>query len=1681
MLCSARFISLTRSTAQFARTLALITSMASAVAYGAIVQFSGGPTTTTTDTELYLSPVTGEVSPTQTGDSLFGVSNAFGIIALAFNTTFDSSLVVAPNPVDPSISSVARLNAGTAVGVSSVFDATEYILAESSASLGNWNDLGTGFFGFQFAGVSGTHYGWANITVLSDFNVTLNSFAYETEAGVSIVTGDAPVPEPSTVVSALAGLGAILLYRRNGARKIAAGVALAVAVTSGSGELNAQPAPAGQSDPIGNRLTQFRSDNIYAMLPDLNANLANISTFRANFSDPFSVSVTDIGQSYQVPGWVAGRQFHAASGRILAPDRDQAVQVYSDGANIQVKLLNNPSADTQISNVLPRFNRTMPGGQTLPTMDYVAVAVGDLDRKIDASGNYHDEVVVAFVNASNRVQIAVLDYSNSLTDISTGAIAVVPPTAVIVDAPDGLVFDPVQMSGAAFDSTAAQSHILPVENILAVAVGDFDGDLAGEIALGMVATPQALTIHTLRYRSELSTVTKIGLQVLQPIPQSGYGPAIDQGAMAANVSLAAGDFYGTGTAQLAAGFLQWKSDHNLGMQFLFDNLAVAPRFLVQVLSASSQGVQTHVTAQPGNPTILSIDSSLVGKIPSQLTISQAIYSWSVINGTWPVTVTSDGKISIPVDTSSIPTALDQTLSLSLSNGLTLPSNAQPLIINPVLDSYNETPLSTFDYRVTENYPKIQLVSGLFKFDPGNNWPFSRRQLAVAYSKPPFCMGDTNTCLAGSGYTLDASIYAITSDNLGAAVFTLQNSQELTPAGSGPFAGTRWVMAAGGFRGGSIIDSNGNPTRPPIWSLALDIWYGNGLLYLLFLEPNGTAFNSSVGLNYNTNQPDVNALQALTNYDAEGNSVYLGAPIRLSSSHIYTPITILQEPPKHLAWLNTDGKGGAINNINRNDGFNIQMRSTTNQQISTSTTTASDSTFSAINTVTAGGTLKFNLFGVVKDTLKVQDSAKFTYDYNQNKSHYDSGTTSLSYDSGAETDHDDFINAQTQDLTVWRYRVYGPSSSISGNYPYYDLTFPGKPYLASGPGLDSDWYNPIHENGNLLSYPPLPGNGLPDDVGPAYLVNGATPPGLTNGVLYSGKSFCFGGTSGAQSISMTGVNGSGDVVGWTKNNAWDNDTKVSNQFDIFGSNVKLAWDGDFGKKQSWSSTTSTTNESTGSQTVTLNVDDGDDNTSYNMFPLLYNTDAGVLKFMHYVEIPTLHSTGDCSAGGKFWTDAYGGAPDPALNLPFRFRFNGYNKSTDTTDWSLNNTLQRERLRGFFIQSPVKSDIESTPGNDVYLPLGSNPTPGSTIRLAVRVYNYAIGNATIANNVQANFSAAPYDSEKDNELGCGAPPNGATGRYCAPNTRIPIGTTTIATIPSWTTGQNWTEAAINWAIPSDFISKSNTNEYRIYVNLAYPGTELNPPQKPCNDSPVNAPVPCPIVIVTDSTQPGFDPLAPGQNNEGFAYLTLQAPSLGIQSVPIHNIHTNIHVASDSLAAVDAAGKLKTGVVTAYLGQLLNIRFKAICEGMDVARHQKAFVYDIVGAKRKMIAGKTLQGVAAQGTHGWFQWTPTTLGLHQLVGELLEPMEDTTKGNNVAKLSVLVIRKPADVNSDGRVDLLDIEIVSRETGKLPQRSSCTACDVNGDGLIGKADWQRVAAACDRSSCAVEPTVSKGRNHVR
>src|SRR6266545_295544 len=176
----------------------------------------------------------------------------------------------------------------------------------------------------------------------------------------------------------------------------------------------------GLDDPLGKpagRYTLFPDHELAAFISaGAKVNFTVGESFNLfDFSFDTDLNFTQFGQFNELNPFNSQLQVVAAAGRILSPDKDQVVYAWRDDYNALVIVEIQPYGGASLTGIgLPRLvDRPFTAGFTDP----LDIAVADLDKRPDASGNNHDEVVVAYASPTanaNRwaVNVAVLDYTS---------------------------------------------------------------------------------------------------------------------------------------------------------------------------------------------------------------------------------------------------------------------------------------------------------------------------------------------------------------------------------------------------------------------------------------------------------------------------------------------------------------------------------------------------------------------------------------------------------------------------------------------------------------------------------------------------------------------------------------------------------------------------------------------------------------------------------------------------------------------------------------------------------------------------------------------------------------------------------------------------------------------------------------------------------------------------------------------------------------------------------------------------------------------------------------------------------------------------------------------------------------------------------------------------------------------
>lgn len=1254
----------------------------------------------------------------------------------------------------------------------------------------------------------------------------------------------------------------------------------------------------------------------------------------------------------------------AVAGRILTPDHDNLVYATRVGDPSQYGPVAISFAQEGPSVMLP--DNLLP--RQTDSTDFIAIAQADLDKVVDANGNLHNEVVVAHVSGQGATDGAnYYKYSIDVLNYSSGNVSSPDITsASFIDfAP---IFNTNPQSGL--------THVLPVDNIMAMAIGDFAGDGNQEIAIAALGNATIL-LYTYRYQTvngahSLTLVNAAFWNILYNVAPTGDYPVGTLSAVAANLD-------GKGPDELVVGYSKW-------------------------------GYYPDGNRRTGT-----------------FTIGLLIFKYS---GTTPALVNSSFRLTA-----------QRPFDLSFA----------------------------YEFR-----PRVQLAAGQFLFQPPDI-PYGRRQLALAWNDSGLSYGNdlqTPRQLTIVAFQVSSDLSKVSYIGLPYRIRT-----------GYPAPRQVYSLAAGSFQGVYTNAPSAQPPGPPVSSVAISFWLGNtGLPTSAFevktflVDPT----NGPVLANTNTlSLPmtvDPTARLPLVAYDLQGKTFYLGGGVHMTVFGAARTDTILEEPPKHLYW---DEETRQVVNLTRHDNNNVHLYSGNTSSFSTSSTDEASRNTGGSIAASVGGAVGVGgswLLGSANASASVDATLRGSYDYDEHKSDYNSGYSTRQISSASSTDHDDFLSGEMQTFDVRRYRVYGVPQQGPTN-TYYELVLPGpEEHFANG-GLNYDWYQPVHENGNILSHPsalgPAPNFYTPADLGTFTLPDGTQ---LTE-PLVPATVASFDGTGVSSQLSFSTEVTTGKSFTYSHELAESADVKVSYtssaEFAGFTSEFRACGSVEFHNSNSWGGSSSSNETSKTETAITLNRAAGNPSYAYPFFPVVYLTQDGTLKMESAVPNPGQKSSN--SNNYQTYATLYGGKQDPALNLPWRF--DSYIITPEQVGWLPNLRTIRKQMRGLFFRKP---DVDEVTGTYDFLSL--NPAPGDVVRVEARIYNYST-NIT-AYDIPVQFEAIPYDSGYNSEI-CANPINAKAGTtaglVCPSSARTVIGQITIPALSplQWTCldgtdDPNITHCAspayIDWDTTQFGTPYPGTAEYRIYVVLNADGSagaetyggegEPVPITNVASTTPLEVTVPgnqfhlgdfvtiggvqglneangifqigsfsnngdtfalntCqPSPPCAAFSSPGriayqgggtATLLDPGQNNEGYGLIEITTPlaqSSGETPVtPTDYLETNSLEGVRTIGSV--SGTLAAGWMLAYLYDHQQLRFTAYTNTIHADSAQALLFDGDPAAGAPAIASKTIHP-GANGSSGesvWFDWAPTTPGLHKLFAVLFDgtgPQQkveldvDVTNGN-------------------------------------------------------------------------------------
>jgi hypothetical protein len=428
-------------------------------------------------------------------------------------------------------------------------------------------------------------------------------------------------------------------------------------------------------------------------------------------------------------------------------------------------------------------------------------------------------------------------------------------------------------------------------------------------------------------------------------------------------------------------------------------------------------------------------------------------------------------------------------------------------------------------------------------------------------------------------------------------------------------------------------------------------------------------------------------------DFDGDSVAVGEPDHLVIEGHRDFSAVIAEPPKHIDYIKeTEGGSPTELNVSRKGGapdttdatFYTEYKDKKETDIETKDKSGTDYDWGVQTDVEIERDFGIPKIGGVK--AKIEASAG--YDYDKKKEEWNSVYGSTTVGKELKAINDDYLVYRSKNIHVWRYPIIGETEVETKDGKkgqlYIQMTFPSDKKTYNIEGRTAEWYQPVHESGNIFSYPW-------DKSQIENLGDIKTVP----------NTFATGGNEATFFIDWTNAGTNGTEVSTEKK--VDVDASVSLGGEILEAKTQVKVKGHYDK--TWSSLH--TSETTNSQSHGISVYKCpfDDSYAYQFSPFIYeNSKLGVLQ-VDYTVGPL------ATTAASWWNLNYNQSPDLALNLPFRWH------SANGVDWEFNEGgTNLHMMKGlFFLDSDEK-------------PFGYSIEEGEPVTVKARVYNYSFRDAS-----------------------------------------------------------------------------------------------------------------------------------------------------------------------------------------------------------------------------------------------------------------------------------------------------------------------------------------------------------------
>lgn len=450
-------------------------------------------------------------------------------------------------------------------------------------------------------------------------------------------------------------------------------------------------------------------------------------------------------------------------------------------------------------------------------------------------------------------------------------------------------------------------------------------------------------------------------------------------------------------------------------------------------------------------------------------------------------------------------------------------------------------------------------------------------------------------------------------------------------------------------------------------------------------------------------------QEITAYDPDGKSYVLGAPIHITVPEIIDTKYVIQEPPKHVDCL-PSSDGCEIVNVSGSSQFYVELSDSKDKTLETTARDTTSWDIGASAAVSSSSTIGGGFGDIGRASVTVSAKAAVSYDYNQITENTNSVYQSVTVQSTETTNIDDQAIYNVRLLDLWRYPVFGLKlENPPTQQGYYELILPGPTIEFNGAASIHDWYQPLHQNHNILSYASISDPDFPPDLG-SFVPQGSTEP--VRAPLNARVRRYWDGNQQTYDINWSERAGSTSSKTYTSTlrETVDVGLGFSASVDAFfvQADSNLQFDFNFQNSNSFQQNTISGTQMASMRGIRLNKP-GAEGAAYQAYAfdtLVYITEQGTLRVAHAVD-PT-----GAPSGAGWWRETYGRAPDPAVNLPNRLIY-------DKFEWKLAPEPARYQMRGFFLRKSEKNPVTGQ-----YNYIGGLIDAGDKIKVQSRVYNLSL---------------------------------------------------------------------------------------------------------------------------------------------------------------------------------------------------------------------------------------------------------------------------------------------------------------------------------------------------------------------